>query len=74
MCAPLPEVEDVVLAGIGIVPDRPVALGGQSRDVDGDGSAATGGVRDAVVLEDEELVNSRYSFQDARKQVYYLNQ
>jgi DNA-binding transcriptional ArsR family regulator len=24
-------------------------------------------------LEDEELVNSRYSFQDARKQVYYLN-
>jgi DNA-binding GntR family transcriptional regulator len=25
-------------------------------------------------LEDEELVNSRYSFQDARKQVYYLNQ
>jgi DNA-binding MarR family transcriptional regulator len=23
-------------------------------------------------LEDEELVNSRYSFQDARKQVYYL--
>jgi DNA-binding GntR family transcriptional regulator len=25
-------------------------------------------------LEDEDLVNSRYSFQDARKQVYYLNQ
>jgi DNA-binding GntR family transcriptional regulator len=24
-------------------------------------------------LEDEDLVNSRYSFQDARKQVYYLN-
>lgn len=24
-------------------------------------------------LEDEELVNSRYSFQDARKQVYYRN-
>jgi len=24
-------------------------------------------------LEAEELVNSRYSFQDARKQVYYLN-
>jgi DNA-binding MarR family transcriptional regulator len=23
-------------------------------------------------LEDEDLVNSRYSFQDARKQVYYL--
>lgn len=23
-------------------------------------------------LEDKELVNSRYSFQDARKQVYYL--
>ena len=25
-------------------------------------------------LEDESLVDSRYSFQDARKQVYYLNQ
>jgi DNA-binding GntR family transcriptional regulator len=24
-------------------------------------------------LEDEDLVNSRYSFQDARKQVYYRN-
>ncbi|WP_137283582.1 helix-turn-helix domain-containing protein [Halorussus salinisoli] len=24
-------------------------------------------------LEDEDLVNSRYSFQDARKQVYFLN-
>ncbi|WP_135533382.1 MULTISPECIES: winged helix-turn-helix domain-containing protein [Halostella] len=24
-------------------------------------------------LEDDELVNSRYSFQDARKQVYFLN-
>ncbi len=25
-------------------------------------------------LEDEDLVDSRYSFQDARKQVYFLNQ
>jgi DNA-binding GntR family transcriptional regulator len=25
-------------------------------------------------LEDEDLVSSRYSFRDARKQVYYLNQ
>jgi DNA-binding GntR family transcriptional regulator len=25
-------------------------------------------------LEDEDLVSSRYSFHDARKQVYYLNQ
>lgn len=25
-------------------------------------------------LEDEELVGSRYSFRDARKQVYFLNQ
>ena len=24
-------------------------------------------------LEDDDLVNSRYSFQDARKQVYFLN-
>jgi len=24
-------------------------------------------------LEEEDLVNSRYSFQDARKQVYFLN-
>ena len=24
-------------------------------------------------LEEDELVNSRYSFQDARKQVYFLN-